>query len=112
VRGSGGIGKSTTYVVIANDDDGKLHFPDAVMWIQLGCDGSTVTVVNQTAGVVQCTVGHSAADENRRLGEKILVEVKDKAREWIKVKSIPFVADNIFRCDTMLSQGSIWTSIL
>jgi WD40 repeat protein len=112
IRGSGGVGKTTACIVIANDVDVRRYFEDAILWIQLGDNASAVTVVTQIAAIVKATGGHAAAREIMKQGEKHLDEVLNKAREWFSGKSIVLVVDNISATSVRRVAGGNWMSIL
>jgi hypothetical protein len=112
LHGSGGVGKTTACKIIANDEDVRLRYPDAVLWIQLGDDASAATVVNQIVAIVEATGGRSFADDIRTYGEKNLDKVKRKAREWFQGKSILLVVDNVFKCDNDSVPDGNWINVL
>jgi hypothetical protein len=100
---SGGAGKSTACLVVANDDDVKRRSPDTMLWIQLGDSASAPAIVDQVAAIVRATGGHSFADNIRTHGEKKLEEMIKSARQLFEDKSILLVADNFSSAITTLS---------
>jgi hypothetical protein len=100
VQGMGGVGETTACLVVASDQEVLSACSDARLWMSLGLDVTTEAVVDRLAGVVEKTGGALSAklmrDTFKKNGTGKLDSIKDQARQWLHVRHVLLVLDNVF----------------